>query len=49
MTHTWRWRKTKWGPLDPALSTRFGAPCRVFARGRNLAFTALEAERSKQG
>jgi hypothetical protein len=34
-SHTWRWRKTRYGPLDPAVAARAGEPCRVFARGRD--------------
>lgn len=35
MTHQWRWRLTKYGPLADGLAGRFGEPCRVFARGFN--------------
>ena len=33
MTHVWRWRKTRYGPLVDGLAERFGQPCRIFARG----------------
>jgi hypothetical protein len=29
----WRWRQTKFGPLNESLQGRFGQPVRVFARG----------------
>ena len=35
MTHTWRWRQTRYGPLADGLAERFGQRCRVFARGLN--------------
>ncbi len=35
MTHVWRWRKTKYGPLHDKLQGRFGEPCRVVTRGKN--------------
>ncbi len=30
----WRWRRTRYGPLHPALEGRSGARCRIFVRAR---------------
>mgnify|MGYP000869456615 FL=1 len=35
MTHYWRWRRTRYGPLAPELEGRFGEPCEVLTRGRD--------------
>lgn len=35
LTHAWRWRRTRYGPLAAGLAQRAGQPCRVFARGMN--------------
>jgi hypothetical protein len=35
LTHAWRWRQTRYGPLASVLAQRAGQPCRVFARGMN--------------
>lgn len=35
MSYVWRWRTTKYGPLNAALQGRFGHSCRVICRGRN--------------
>ena len=35
MTHTFRWRKTQYGPLNPSLEGRFGELCQVITTGRN--------------
>lgn len=35
VTHRFRWRQTKYGPLNDELTARFGHACRIFARGHN--------------
>ena len=36
MTHVFRWRSTRYGPLHPELAARFGAGCDVVVRGKRV-------------